>query len=120
MNFRQLFEKAKANDRKAETTTPVPQAAAIDRRSEPKSPVPIQMRYAHQWLCSFDMEFRRRGRSVPESKCRLLFDWLPDDKRKELEKCGDLSWRDWNAVFDWLIFVVSLRACESKESPIQY
>ena len=87
--------------------TPAPKAAATDRRevSERKRkalPSSLRLQYAYQWLCSFDMAFRVRGRCTPETKCRFLVDWLPDLKRKEFLERGDLSWLDWNACFDCL------------------
>ena len=86
---------------------PAPKAAATDRRevSEQKQkalPSPLKMQYAYQWLTSFDMAFRVKGRCTPETKCSFLVDWLPDELRREFEERGDLQWREWNSVYTLL------------------
>ena len=95
---------ASERERQSEPT-PAPKVASTDRsevsqRKRKPLPSPLQLNYAYQWLTSFNMEERIRGRCEPVSKCRFLIDWLDDELRKEFLERGNLRWRDWNFLYD--------------------
>lgn len=61
-----------------------------------------QIRQAHRWLCSVNMEHRRQVRIIPPDSSRFMVDYLPPDKRKEFLERGTLSWQDWNTSWVFL------------------
>ena len=80
---------------KAASTDP----QVVDELQRKHKPSGRQMQAAYRWLCSFNMEFRIRGRCKPDKASEFLIDALPDDLRHEFSECDDLRWRDWHTCY---------------------
>ena len=81
--------------------TQKPKPSAI-YRAPVKFPSAVRMRYAYQWLRSFNMTERFTVRCTSATKCRFLIDWLPDDLRKEFDEHNELGWREWREIYTQL------------------